>query len=105
MKPDINSEILLSAKDISMSFAQRSVLNNVNMQVSKGEIVTLIGPNGAGKSTLVNIVLGLLNPTQGQVYTSKKLRIGYMPQKLHINSTMPLTIKRFLQLAANSQSG
>lgn len=65
--------------------------------------MTLIGPNGAGKTTLVRIVLGLLQPHTGTLYRAPGLRIGYMPQKLFIEPTLPLTVRRFLQLAAPRQ--
>ncbi len=81
-----------------MKFQNRDVLTGVNLQVHSGEIVTLIGPNGAGKTTLVRIALGLQEPSCGQRLIRKGLRIGYMPQKLHVNDTMPLTVNRFLRL-------
>lgn len=81
-----------------MTFQNRDVLTGINLQVNPGEIVTLIGPNGAGKTTLVRIALGLQAPSSGQRLVKKGLRIGYMPQKLHIDDTMPLTVNRFLKL-------
>ena len=81
-----------------MTFQNRDVLTGINLQVNPGEIVTLIGPNGAGKTTLVRITLGLQAPSSGQRLVKKGLRIGYMPQKLHIDDTMPLTVNRFLKL-------
>src|SRR5690606_39807217 len=65
----------------------------------RGEIVTLIGPNGAGKTSLVRIVLGLLKADSGDIQRQPRLRIGYMPQKMQIDATLPLTVLRFLLLA------
>ena len=62
------------------------------------QIVTLIGPNGAGKTTLVRSVLGLLKPHVGEVWRRPRLTIGYMPQKLHVDATLPLSVLRFLRL-------
>ena len=81
-----------------MTFQNRDVLTGINLQVGPGEIVTLIGPNGAGKTTLVRIALGLQVPSSGQRLVKKGLCIGYMPQKLYIDDTMPLTVNRFLRL-------
>ncbi|MDO9318192.1 MAG: zinc ABC transporter ATP-binding protein ZnuC [Gammaproteobacteria bacterium] len=90
---------LIDAADICMQFGDRQVLQHVGLQVHQGEIVTLVGPNGAGKTTLVRIVLGLLSPHSGTIARPAGLRIGYMPQKLHVEPTMPMTVKRFLALA------
>lgn len=89
---------LLTLTDIRMQYRGREVLTGVSLQVDPGEIVTLIGPNGAGKTTLVRIALGLQEPSAGSRQIRKGLRIGYMPQKLHVDHNMPLTVKRFLSL-------
>ena len=89
---------LIDLKDIWMKFQSKDVLTGVSLQVNPGEIVTLIGPNGAGKTTLVRIALGLQEPSAGERVLRKGLRIGYMPQKLHINQMLPLTVERFLKL-------
>ncbi|HJO10999.1 MAG TPA: zinc ABC transporter ATP-binding protein ZnuC, partial [Gammaproteobacteria bacterium] len=68
-------------------------------------IVTLIGPNGAGKTTMIRIVLGLLQPDSGTIKRQASLSIGYMPQQLHIEPTLPLTVLRFLQLARKNDPG
>lgn len=96
------SEPLIKLDDIHMAFQGREVLQGVSMAVAPAEIVTLIGPNGAGKTTLVRIALGLQAPTSGKRYIRNGLRIGYMPQKLHVDNSMPLTVQRFLNLTGSS---
>lgn len=91
-------EALIKLDNISVQFAGERVLQNVQLEVDAGEIVTLIGPNGAGKTTLVRCVLGLLKPDIGSVWRKPKLRIGYMPQKLQVDATLPLSVLRFLRL-------
>lgn len=93
------SEPLLKLEHISKSFNGRQVLDNVSLTLGNGEITTLIGPNGAGKSTLVRVILGLLQADSGSITRSKSLNIGYMPQKIAIDPTLPLSVCRFLQLA------
>jgi zinc transport system ATP-binding protein len=98
MKSDSNT-LLAETRGVSLRLQGRPILDHVDIQVHKGEIVTLIGPNGAGKSTLVRIILGLQKADSGQVWRRSSTRIGYMPQRLHIDPTLPLTVRRFLTLA------
>jgi zinc transport system ATP-binding protein len=58
-----------------------------------------VGPNGAGKTTLLKVLLGLIAPDAGSVARRPNLRIGYVPQKLDLSPTLPLTAGRFLKLA------
>ena len=99
----MSNNALISLKNIQIAFQNRNVLNSIFMDVNPSEIVTLIGPNGAGKTTLVRIVLGLQKPDAGHRKMKPGLRIGYMPQKLHIDARMPLTVKRFLSLTGQSE--
>lgn len=92
------SEALVRLENIHVRFARQAVLEGAELRVHRGEIVTLIGPNGAGKTTLVRAVLGLLKPDSGTVWRKPKLRVGYMPQKLHVDPTLPLSVLRFLRL-------
>lgn len=89
---------LLQLERVSVRFSGRTVLQDVSLKLDRSEIVTVIGPNGAGKSTLVNVALGLIRPTQGMVRRSTGLRIGYMPQRLQVDRSLPLSTLRFLQL-------
>lgn len=89
---------LISLENISVSFGQRQVLSNISLSLEPGRILTLLGPNGAGKSTLVRVVLGLVQPDSGTLKRDNPLRIGYVPQKLHLDPTLPLTVERFLRL-------
>ncbi|MCC4259906.1 MULTISPECIES: zinc ABC transporter ATP-binding protein ZnuC [Halopseudomonas] len=94
---------LLSLGNVSLRLNATDVLEGVNLSVRRGEIVTLIGPNGAGKTSLVRIVLGLLKASGGKVWRQPRLRIGYMPQKLQIDPSLPLTVLRFLLLVPGTR--
>lgn len=91
-------ESLLSLTDVTLCIGARAILKRVSFSLMRNEILTLIGPNGAGKSCLIKVVVGLLTPTSGTLVKKKNLKIGYMPQKLHINPLLPLTVNRFLSL-------
>jgi zinc transport system ATP-binding protein len=87
---------------VSLAFGRRLVLDHVSLEVRPGEIVTVVGPNGAGKTTLLRILLGLQRPSAGRVWRAPSLRIGYLPQRLAIDETLPLTVRRLLALARPS---
>lgn len=91
---------LLTLEAIHLRYGKRDVLTDINLAISPGEIVTLVGPNGAGKSSLAKIALGLVKPSGGSLHKQKRLRTGYVPQKLRIDDSLPLTVDRFLWMAA-----
>lgn len=92
---------LIKLEHVSVSYGQREVLSNISLTLKSGQILTLLGPNGAGKSTLVRAILGLVTPTKGKIISQPGLRIGYVPQKLHLDPTFPLTVERFMTLRPN----
>ncbi len=90
---------LISATDLSYARGGRIILQQVDISLCRGEIVTLIGPNGAGKSTLVRILLGLCQADSGQLTRQRALRTGYVPQMLKMDPGMPITVQRFVDLS------
>lgn len=92
----------LEVSAVDLILGKRLLLEKVNLTVGPGEILTVIGPNGAGKTTLLRVALGLQKPTSGTVRQRPGLTVGYMPQRLHLDPTLPLTVKRFLALACNN---
>lgn len=89
---------LIAAENICVRFGGSEVLHNVSMAVQQGEIVTIVGPNGSGKSTLLRALLGIVPVVQGQVQRAAGLRIGYVPQRLALDRSLPMTVRRFLSL-------
>lgn len=96
--------ILIELQDICVNFEQRRILDTISLNITKGNITTLIGPNGAGKSTLVKVILGLQKVDSGKIIRQAGIRIGYVPQKLKLNDSLPLTVNRFLKLAGRFSS-
>ena len=91
-----STDALVKLNRVSVQRDHQWVLQSIDLEVAEKEIVSLIGPNGAGKSTLVKVLLGLTQPLSGSVWKRPGLRIGYMPQRLEIANTIPLTVRRFL---------
>lgn len=89
---------LVELKGVRVTLDGRVVLSGVNFSIAPGEIVTIVGPNGSGKSTLLRAIVGAIAPASGTVIRRDGLTIGYVPQSLHIDRTMPLTVRRFLNL-------
>jgi len=95
-----NSEAkpLVSLSNVGVQRSGRWLVRGVDFSVSRGEIVTLIGPNGSGKSTTVKTAIGVLKPDEGTVERADGLKVGYVPQKLAIDWTLPLTVRRLMTL-------
>jgi zinc transport system ATP-binding protein len=100
----LSDTALVTCENVSWRRDGVDALHNVSFRIAPREIVTLIGPNGAGKTSLVNLVTGLAEPTQGRILRRDKLRLGYMPQHLRFDSSLPLTVERFLRLVTTERS-
>jgi zinc/manganese transport system ATP-binding protein len=96
---------LLELDGIGVRLGGRQILQDVSFSLGKGEFAGIIGPNGAGKTTLLRVILGLLEPSGGQVlvegeslHNKNKSSIGYVPQKLVIDPDMPLRARDVVSL-------
>lgn len=89
---------LVSVEDLSIRYGANTVLSHVSLNINAGEIVTIVGPNGSGKTSLLRAIIGAVKPSKGRVISGKDVRLGYVPQKLHIDPTLPMTVARFLTL-------
>ncbi|PRZ46159.1 zinc transport system ATP-binding protein [Tritonibacter scottomollicae] len=96
--PGLSDMRLVTLKNATIRHSGTPALDNIAFHIDKGEIVTILGPNGSGKSTLLRAIIGALPLSDGTLERAEGLRIGYVPQKLHIDPTLPLTVKRFLNL-------
>ena len=84
---------IISFENISLSYGNRLILDNINFKIHEGEIFGMLGPNGVGKSTIFNLITGLISPNRGKIklnnfdvlhypiyLRTKKFQIGYVPQ-------------------------
>ncbi|MBL1419891.1 MAG: metal ABC transporter ATP-binding protein [Alphaproteobacteria bacterium] len=97
-------EPLISLHNCGIYRSNRWLVRGISFALNAGEIVTLIGPNGSGKSTTAKIVLSILKPDEGSVNRLNKLKVAYVPQKLAIDWTLPLTVNRFMRLTGKTSA-
>ena len=84
---------IISFENISLSYGNRLILDNINFKINEGEIYGMLGPNGVGKSTIFNLITGLIKPNDGKIkinntdvinypiyLRTKKFKVGYVPQ-------------------------
>lgn len=89
----MNPQIVI--EHLSFSYGSNKVLNDINLDVAKNEVLTIAGPNGGGKTTLLRLISGLLLPNQGRIQineASKRQRIGYVPQYSTFDKKYPITL-------------
>ena len=75
---------LISAKNLSVEIDGKTILQPFDFAIEAAEIVTIVGPNGAGKTTFLRALIGAMPIAGGRLVSKDGLRIGYVPQKLHI---------------------
>jgi len=91
--------MLIKISNLEVKYGSKFVLKNMNLSLKAGEIVTIVGPNGSGKTTLFKAIIGTVSVSKGTIEIKPNLRIGYVPQQLKIDQTLPITVERFLKLS------
>ncbi|MBP7000927.1 metal ABC transporter ATP-binding protein [Amaricoccus sp.] len=92
---------LLATRGLGFARDGQAILTGVDFAIRRGEIVTIVGPNGSGKSTFLRLLIGADRPDAGAIARAPGLRIGYVPQRLALDHTMPMTVDRFLAIAGD----
>jgi len=93
---------LIQTRKLGLRFGAKVILHDVDFSINAGEIVTIVGPNGSGKSSFVKCLIGAIAPSEGQIEKAPGLKIGYVPQKLQLDTAFPMTVRRFLRLQQRS---
>lgn len=96
------ADALVKLNQLTVQFDDRPAVDRVDLTVHRGDIITIIGPNGAGKTTLIKAILGIQRASSGQITRSSRLVIGYVPQHLTLEATLPLSVQRFMLLSGRS---
>lgn len=94
---------LIGIDDITVRFDGKTILDHVSLNVDKGNFMAITGPNGGGKTTLLRVMLRLIKPSSGRIVyyheneETKRLRIGYLPQKSNIDTRFPITVSEAIK--------
>ena len=88
-----NLNTVIEFENVSLSYGDRLILDNINFKINQGQVFGMLGPNGVGKSTIFNLITGLIKPKSGRILIdgkdatrypiylrTKKFKIGYVPQ-------------------------
>ena len=88
-----NLNTIIEFKNVSLSYGNRLILDNISFKINEGQIFGMLGPNGVGKSTIFNLITGLINPKHGKILINgqdtsqfpvylrtRKFKVGYVPQ-------------------------
>ena len=96
--------MLIDISKLEVKYGSKKVLQNINLSLNSNEIVTIVGPNGSGKTTLFKAIIGSVPLSKGKISIKPNLRIGYVPQQLKVDQTLPITVERFLKLATRNNN-
>jgi zinc transport system ATP-binding protein len=89
---------LINIEQLTLSYGNVIALKNVSMEINRGEVVTIVGPNGSGKTSLLKAIIGAVHPVEGSISVKPGLKIGYVPQRLNLDPTLPISVGRFMRL-------
>ena len=89
---------LITIEGLTVTYGGVTALKNVSLDVNAGEIVTIVGPNGSGKTSLLKAIIGAVTPLEGSVKIKQGLKIGYVPQRLNLDPTLPISVGKFMRL-------
>jgi ABC-type Mn2+/Zn2+ transport system ATPase subunit len=101
---------LVRVEHVSVSYGERSALDDVSLELHAGEVVSLVGPNGAGKSTMLKTIAGLVTPARGSVTFSPhfgsdpRKQVTYVPQRDRIDWSLPASVRDLVLMGAYASS-
>lgn len=90
--------MLIEARHVNVKRQDQEILTDISLTINSGDFITILGPNGAGKSMLLKCLMGVYKPNSGTIKRKDALNIGYVPQRLFYDTSLPMTVKYFLKL-------
>ena len=100
---------IIKIENLSAGYDRKTVLHDINLEISEKDFLGIIGPNGGGKTTLMKVILGLLKPSEGKItfYDNgmpvEQLEIGYLPQYNSIDKKFPISVYEVILSGLNRQ--
>lgn len=100
---------IIKIENLSAGYDRKTVLHDINLEISEKDFLGIIGPNGGGKTTLMKVILGLLKPSEGKItfydngMSVEQLEIGYLPQYNSIDKKFPISIYEVILSGLNRQ--
>lgn len=94
---------LIEAKNLFVKYGSFNALSDVSFEIASKEIVTIVGPNGSGKTSFIRAIIGAVTPNSGTIKLKPGIRFGYVPQRLNIDPTLPISVERFMRLTGNNK--
>lgn len=105
----LEKDIIISVKNVSLSFGEVKALCNISLEVFEGEFLGICGPNGSGKSTLLKTMVGLLKPDKGEIEfikrDDKKFQVAYVQQMREFDRNFPALVKDVVMMGRASHAG
>jgi len=106
-------ESVIETRNVSVNFGGAIVLEDISLNVGKGDFVALMGPNGAGKTTLIKAILGFIPRSSGQIllfgkdidHFKEHFRIGYVPQRVYFEKSFPINVSEIVSLGLVARTG
>lgn len=106
-------ETIVETRNLSVNFGGAMVLQDISLEIHKGDFVALMGPNGAGKTTFIRTVLGFIPPSSGKIMLfgkeieqfKERYRIGYVPQRVYFEKNFPINVSEVVSLGLVARSG
>lgn len=89
---------LIKANNVTVTRGKKDILKEISLTIKKRDFITIIGPNGAGKSMLLKALMGFYRTDKGSISKKQNLRVGYVPQHLSPNHSIPVDVSGFLAL-------
>lgn len=89
---------ILEIKNLGLKIDGNVILENISFDLEKEEILAIIGPNGGGKTTLIRCILGIMQPTSGEINLKSQINIAYIPQKMEFDRDFPISVKEYISI-------